>query len=205
MLHLNLLSLLSFWDILLQLFFDSTLIYPYWCCCWNKWYVYGYHNASDRDSVGYRSSQRCCCCRRITCAGAVTVDTFIICSQGLFWIKIASKFFPAMGRKNWMIYLVWCYISTILDYLKILLHHGDGGCDILDCCMVQQSYDGLRNKEVMMFQIVVWYNEVIMVSETTKLQCFRFLYGAVVLIIRINVVISIDIVSINVVVTSEFF
>ena len=58
----------------------------------------------------------------------------------------------------------------------------------------------------MMFQIVVWYDEVMMVSETTKLRCFRFLYGAVVSIISINVVVSVNVVisvSINVVVSID--
>ena len=111
MLHLNLPSLLSFWNIHLQLFFGSTLIYPYWCYCWNKWYVYGDctdNNDSDRDSVGYRSSQRCCC--RITRTDAATVDTSIIRLQGPFRIGIASKFFPSVIYllSSWR-QMLWCF------------------------------------------------------------------------------------------------
>ena len=35
-------------------------------------------------------------------------------------------------------------------------YHEDESYDVSDCYMVQQSYDGLRNDKVTMFQILVW-------------------------------------------------
>ena len=126
------------------------------------------NNDSDRDSVGYRSSQKYCYC--------------------------------------WYVYNM--FTGTVLDWdcLKILLHHGEERVEwyilydvIYLLFLITSKFFSIMETKVMMFQIVVWYNKVMMASETTKLRCFKFLYDTVVLIISINVV------SINVVVTSEFF